>query len=128
MGTFIKSFYTSQKKWVFITTDFITVNNRGSTMNNNPDSTTMMADFTIMKRTDSTMTDFTTTDSTITTKWKTKTDFTMMPKKDFTMMAINKITNKRYKRTNRTTRKTNPMNMNMETSMKMRRNKLFITQ
>merc|ERR1711890_66885 len=68
------------------------------------------------RKTDSTMTDFTTMDSTITTKWNRKTDFTMMPKKDSTMMAINKITknNNRYNRTNRK-RKTS-----------MRRNKLFI--
>merc|ERR1712088_426500 len=138
MGTFIKSFYTLQKKWVFITTDFITVNNKGSTMNNSPDSTTMMADSTITKKnqvstmntssrkTDSTMTDFTTTDSTTTTSRRMKTDFTTMPKRDFTMMAMNRITkSKMCKRTNRR-RKTNPMSMSMKTSMKMRRNKLFI--
>merc|ERR1712141_55906 len=113
MGTFIKAFYTSQKQWVFITTDSITMmadstimKRTDSTMNKNK-TDSIMKDSTMKKntrKTDSTMTDFTTTDSTITTKWKTK--------KDFTMMAINKITNKRYKRTNRTTRKTNPMNMN----------------
>merc|ERR1712228_441449 len=122
------------------------VNNKGSTMNNSPDSTTMMADSTmnrnktdfIMK--DSTMkknqvstmntsnrrTDFTMTDSTTTTSRRMKTDFITMPKRDFTMMAMNRITkSKMCKRTNRR-RKTNPMSMSMKTSMKMRRNKLFI--
>merc|ERR1712228_320466 len=123
-----KSFFTHLKKWVFITTDFIT-------MNNSPDSTTMMADSTITKKTDSTMnrnktdfimTDFTTTDSTTTTSRRMKTDFTTMPKRDFTMMAMNRITkSKMCRRTNRR-RKTNPMSMSMKTSMKMRRNKLFI--
>merc|ERR1712228_161388 len=147
-----KSFFTHLKKWVFITTDFIT-------MNNSPDSTTMMADSTITKKTDSTMnrnktdfimkdstmkknqvstmntsnrrtestmTDFNTTDSTTTTSRRMKTDFITMPKRDFTMMAMNRITkSKMCKRTNRR-RKTNPMSMSMKTSMKMRRNKLFI--
>merc|ERR1712228_864980 len=101
-----------------------------------PDSTTMMADSTITKktdstmnrnqvstmntsnrRTDSTMTDFTTTDSTTTTSRRMKTDFITMPKRDFTMMVMNRITkSKMCKRTNRS----------MKTSMKMRRNKLFI--
>merc|ERR1712228_358714 len=137
MGTCISLFFTHLKKWVFITTDFITVNNKGSTMNNSPDSTTMMADSTMTKnqvstmntsnrRTDSTMTDFTTTDSTTTTSRRMKTDFTTMPKRDFTMMAMNRITkSKMCRRTNRR-RKTNPMSMSMKTSMKMRRNKLFI--
>merc|ERR1712228_684069 len=110
-----KSFFTHLKKWVFITTDFITVNNKGSTMNNSPDSTTMMADSTITKKTDSTMnrnkTDFIMkdstmkknqvstmntsnrrTDSTTTTSRRMKTDFITMPKRDFTMMAMNRIT------------------------------------
>merc|ERR1712228_914096 len=107
-----------------------------------PDSTTMMADSTITKKTDSTMnrnkTDFIMKDSTMKKNQdftmntsngrtdSTMTDFTTMPKRDFTMMAMNRITkSKMCRRTNRR-RKTNPMSMSMKTSMKMRRNKLFI--
>merc|ERR1712088_1022388 len=135
MGTCI-SLFTHLKKWVFITTDSIITKKTDSTMNRNK-TDFIMKDSTMKKnqvstmntsnrRMDSTMTDFTTTDSTTTTSRRMKTDFTTMPKRDFTMMAMNRITkSKMCKRTNRR-RKTNPMSMSMKTSMKMRRNKLFI--